>query len=319
MGHTRPKADRDWITRSVGPEALQQLAAGLSGTELQSLLLEVMQKRAHRRSPAEVLAQYQRDSFCQPASVDLRASLALDQHFLTVMPEFDAIELSPVAPLGACSTVALTDQQRVLSALRSCEVVSDPTNLMALECATRLRAQPEREVHLATSQRVVRAQPHRKAPGFAPHFRLFALASAGREAKDHAFTVGTLVLHLRSMLAALERLGAHGFGIAAQRVVLLATEKREAVAQRVAAALGPVPVSHERLDHAYYSGGVRYQIWLTPQPSSADALGLGNAAELPVVDGGVFDWLTKLSSNRRAVFVASGAGTQLLALRFAPC
>lgn len=302
-------SDRHWITQDIAPELLQQLSSGLSGTALQSLLLEVMQQRAHRRSPAEILAQYQRESFVQPASGDLRLSLTIDQHFLTAMPEFEAIELAPVAPLGTCSAVALTDQNRVLTALRSCEVVSDPTNLMALECARRLRAARDRPVHLATSQRVLRAQPHPKLPGFAPHFRIFALASGGRERKDHAFTVDTIVLHMRSMLAALDRMAAHGFRIGARRVVLLATPQREVLAARVAAALADVSVSHERLEHSYYSAGLRYQIWLTSQ---------ADAAELPLVDGGAFDWLAKLSSDRRAVFVASGAGSQLLALRCAP-
>jgi hypothetical protein len=309
--------ERDWITQSIGPEVLQQLSSGLSGTELQSLLLEVMQQRAHRRTPADVMAQYRRDGFVQPASADLRLSLTLDQHFLSVMPEFEAIELAPVAPLAACSAVALTTQQRVLSALRSCEVVSDPTNLMALECARRLQANPEQPVHLATSQRVLRAQPHRKVVGFAPHFRLFAMASGGRETKEHGFTVDTLVLHLRSMLAALDRAAAHGFKVGARRIVLLATPERAVIAARVADALKScsLPVTHEQLTHAYYSGGVRYQIWIAPPTSAADN---GESSELPLADGGVFDWLTKLSSNRRAVFVASGAGTQLLATRFAP-
>jgi hypothetical protein len=311
---------RDWITQQIGRDALEQLSSGLSGTQLQSLLLEVMQHRAHRRSPADVMAQYRRDGFVQPASVDLRVSLTIDQHFLTVMPQFAAIELSPVAPLATCSAVALTTQQRVLSALRSCEVVSDPTNLMALECASRLRAHPERPVHLATSQRVVRAQPHPKAPGFAAHFRIFALASGGLETKDHAFTVETLALHIRCMLAALDRVTANGFTLGARRVVLLATEQREAVASSVADALQStnVPVTHERLDHAYYSGGIRYQIWITPQPIASGKLPPEPEPELPLIDGGSFDWLTKLNTNRRAVFIASGAGTQVLALRFAP-
>jgi hypothetical protein len=37
---------------------------------------------------------------------------------------------------------------------------------------------------------------------------------------------------------------------------------------------------------------------------------------LPLVDGGAFDWVAKLGSNRRAVYVASGAGAQLIALLF---
>jgi len=37
--------------------------------------------------------------------------------------------------------------------------------------------------------------------------------------------------------------------------------------------------------------------------------------ELPLADGGTFDWLSQLLSNRRAVFVGSGLGSQLIALR----
>ena len=41
-----------------------------------------------------------------------------------------------------------------------------------------------------------------------------------------------------------------------------------------------------------------------------------DGTDVPLIDGGTFDWLTKLTSNRRAVYVASGAGAQLIALRF---
>ena len=37
--------------------------------------------------------------------------------------------------------------------------------------------------------------------------------------------------------------------------------------------------------------------------------------ELPLIDGGAFDWLARLSSNARHVFLASGMGAQLAALR----
>ncbi len=38
--------------------------------------------------------------------------------------------------------------------------------------------------------------------------------------------------------------------------------------------------------------------------------------ELPLIDGGAFDWLARLTSNARNVFVATGMGAQLAALRF---
>jgi hypothetical protein len=154
-----PLQDRGWIIKRVGEPLFQQLAQGLAGAELQSLLLEVMHQRASQREPKDLLAQYQCDRFCTPAAAELRTSLAIDSQLLTAAPEFEAIELSPVAPLGVCSAVAATDQNRVLSALRMTEVVSDPTNVLALECARRMRARPEVAVHLATSQPAAAAKP----------------------------------------------------------------------------------------------------------------------------------------------------------------
>src|SRR4051812_31975878 len=148
------RASPSWATRAVEEQGFEALAERLPGTELQSVLLEVMRRRASARTPHDVLAQYRRDRFVRPAPIDLRVSLELDMHLLAAADRFAAIDLSPVTPLGTCSTMALTDQHRTLSALRGTEVVSDPTNVLALECAERLRAAPDQPVHLTTSQRV---------------------------------------------------------------------------------------------------------------------------------------------------------------------
>lgn len=296
---------RSWIVESIGEAAFERLVSELTGSELQSLLLEVLQRRARRRVPKQLLTQYESDRFCSPASVDQRTSVAIDQQLLAAAEGFEAIELSPVAPLGACSALGLTDQNRVLSALRTTEVVSDPTNVLALECARRLRAAPQTPAHLVTSQRVLRTQPVPKSPGHTQHFRMLALASGGVETKDHIFTVDTLLLHIRTVLACLERLEQHGYGFGERSVDVLATEARRNVAARIVSGLG-VRAQSKLLEHPYYSAGLRYQIWVTAP----------DGARLPLVDGGAFDWLAKLTSNRRAVFVASGAGAQLIALRF---
>lgn len=294
---------RAWIVDGVGDELFEQLASRLSGSELQSLLLEVMRQRANARTPHEVLAQYRRDRFVRPAATDQRESLEIDRHLLAAADGFEAIELSPVAPLGTCSSVALTDQNRVLSALRATEIVSDPTNVLALECAERLRAAPAVAVHLATCQRVIRAQPVPDQPGFAAHFRIFVLASAGREGKDHAFAAAALVQHITTMLRALDRLEQAGYRIGARRVAVLATAERSALADRVAAAVGG---ERTLLEHPYYSGGVRYMLWVKA-PSGDD---------IPLADGGLFNWVAKLTTNARNVYVASGMGAQLVGVAF---
>src|SRR6185503_19979270 len=173
-----------------------------------------MQRRARARSPADVLAQYQRDPFCQPAAIDQRESVAIDGHLLAAADGFEAIELSPVAPLAACSSIAPTAQNRVLSALRSTEVVADPTNVLALGCARRLRGGPA-PVHLATSQRVIGAQPFPKLPGYASHFRIFVLARGGLEGRDHAFSAAVVERHIRTLLGALDRLERAGYAFGA--------------------------------------------------------------------------------------------------------
>jgi hypothetical protein len=296
---------RRWILDLLGEPTFKQLATGLSGSELSSVLLEVMHHRATARTPADVLAQYQHDPFCRPAAVDLRTSLDVDRHLLAAASDFEAIELSPVAPLATCSSVAPTTQNRILSALRSTESVADPTNVLALECALRLRASPT-PVHLATSQRVIRAQPIPKLPGYASHFRIFVLASGGLETPNHAFTATTVERHIRTMLAALDLLEHDGYAFGARRVDLLATPARAALADRIAASFDTPTIHRKPLEHLYYSGGLRYMLWVTA-PDGTD---------VPLIDGGTFDWLTKLTSNRRAVYVASGAGAQLIALRF---
>lgn len=277
------------------------LATQLSGSRLHSLLLAVMERRAAARAPKDVAAQYARDRFCAPSGVDLRALHAVDGALLDAAEGFEAVDLSPLAPLGVCSSVAPTHQNRVVSALRGTEVVSDPTNVLAVECAGRLRGSSE--VHLTTCQRVVRAQPVPDVPGYTQHFRIFVLSSAGVERKDHGFTVEAMIRHVATMQRGLDALERVGFAFGARRVEVLCVPERRGVAERIAQAVGGRVGD---LVHTYYSGGLRYQLWVT----GPDGEGV------PLIDGGAFDWVAKLAANRRAVYVATGAGAELIAGRF---
>jgi hypothetical protein len=305
VSDAQPPGRPDWAAAAIGEEAYEALASRLTPSEVWSLLLAVLARRAEGRAPAEALRQWQRDAFTRPSSVDQRTMVALDAALLAAAEGFEAVELSPLAPLGACSSVSLGHQNRVVSALRGTEVVADPTNVLALECARRLREHPSEAVRLATCHRCVRAQPAPKGPGFAQHFRLFCLATAGRERKDRAFLVSALVEQIETHLRALERLEAAGYEFPGRSVTVLATPERAAVADRVAAAIDGAPVSRGALDHRYYDG-LRFQIFTDRTPPGGFAL----------IDGGAFDWLAKLLSDRSLVYVASGMGEQLVAARF---
>ena len=300
---------RPWVGAGLPPGAYDALTDGLPPSRLWSLLLEVAEARAAGRRPAELVEQWDRDRFVQPALVDQRSLIDVDRHLLAAALAFESIELSPVAPLGVCSIMGHASQNKVLSALRGTEVVSDPTNVMALECARRLRRDPAAVVRLATSHRCVRAQEIPKRPGLTANFRIFCLVSAGLERQNHAFVVEAIAEQMTIMLDALDRLERHGFAFPDRRITVLATEENAALGDRIAATLGRPAVARALLEHPYYNNGLRFQM-------SARSSG---GIEIPLIDGGAFDWVAKLTSNRKAGYVASGLGSQLVPLLFRHC
>jgi hypothetical protein len=300
--HSGGPSDRAWTTKAIDSAALAALTHELPATELWSLLLFVAEQRAAARSPASLLHQYQDDRFVTPSIVDPRAQLELDAELFAAAREFDAVELSPLAPLGVCSAVAPTSQNRVVATVRGSEVVSDPTNVLALESAKRLREDASRVVKLATSHRCVRAQAVPKQAGYAAHFRMFCLTSAGHETKDQAFTVSSLVEHIGVHLTALDRLEQRGYAFPNRTIRLLSTAAREPLARRIAEAWreSGTAIVHETLTKEYYDG-LRFMI------SARDPAG----ADVPLIDGGAFDWVAKLAANRKLVLIASAIGSQL--------
>jgi hypothetical protein len=297
--------DRDWTHMGIGEAAYAALSKGIAASELWSLLLAVFEQRALQRAPADIRHQWQRDRFVVPAPIDQRIFNALDGHLLAAASTFESVELSPLAPLASCSGIALTSQKRTVSTIRGTEVVSDPTNLLAIESAVRLAEDPERVIKLATSHRCVRAQPFPKTPGFAAHFRMFVLTTAGHERKDHGLLIEALADHMRTHLRAMDRLEQHGYAFSSRTIKLLATPERRSVAERIAQALPGTPIAMETLEHNYYDG-LRFMI------SARTSIG----EDIQFIDGGAFDWMHKLTSNRKHVFVASGLGSQIAAYWF---
>lgn len=293
---------RSWAATGIDDAVRGALNEGLAASALWSLLLGVMERRARQKTAAALLEQWRNDRFVEPCGIDQRTLNELDAQLLAAASVFAALELAPLAPLGTCSGVALTSQNRVVATARGTEVVSDPTNVLALECALRLRATPDGIVKLATSHRCTRAQAVPDVPGFAAHFRMFCLASAARERKDRAFVTGALVEHIKTHWDALDRLEQHGYSFGPRMLTLKSTLAKRRLAERIAAELPGIPTAHAELAHDYYDG-LRFMIDVT----------LPHASSLPLVDGGAFDWLKKLGANDKLVFVASGFGSQLAA------
>jgi hypothetical protein len=308
-------ADSAWKGAGVDASVRDALAIQLKGSALRSLLLSVAQRRAMARAPSDVLQQFEQDRFVAIAPVDQRSLRRLELTLLEVADAYDAVELSPVAPLGTCVAVAPGSQNRIVSTMRGTEVVSDPTNVLAMECARRLRADPLAIVRLATAHRCVRAQSVPAGRGMAAHFSMFCLATAAHEAPDQAFAAGALAEHMLVHLSALERLEPAGYRFGHRKVRLLSTpacaQAARTIEQQLQARHPALAVEHQALTSAYYDG-LRFMI---------DVSDVGGAAAqptplIPLIDGGVFDWVGQLAANRKFRYVASAMGTQLVEVLF---
>jgi hypothetical protein len=290
------------IERELG---VTDLAGRLSGriqeADLHSLLLEVFRRRARERSPADVLADYASNRFVRPSAADPRALARFDAAAFAALPrEFEAIELSPVSPLGTSSVLATVHQDKALPSIRSVEVLSDATNVLALECAARRRKSPA-PVHLAASHRHLRTQSFSGPLSFA-HFRLFALCSAGRDSREGRFHSTALDTHLRFYAGLLRDV----MPKAAVRISVtdLGSEVPREIWRHEYPGVDFVFDPSRTSGRGYYTD-VCFKIHARDR--AGEWLELG--------DGGAVDWSAKLQSNAKERLVISGiSGERICAL-----
>jgi hypothetical protein len=95
----------------VDPRELASVLA-LSPSESTPLGLELAQRQAQSHRPRDVLAQHERDGYVAPFMLDQRTVHRLDGLALEAAAEFEAVQLSPVAPLGSWAA-HLTSNRRM--------------------------------------------------------------------------------------------------------------------------------------------------------------------------------------------------------------
>ena len=295
---------------STKDKALAEALAVRSPSDNLPLWLEVARRHAAKRSPADLLAQMDRDPFVQLGGLDLRTLHLFDGAALEAAEGFDAVLLSPLAPLGACSVVSPTVQDRAVVTARGTEVVSDPTNVMAIACARRVAREPGREVRMATIHQVVRPQRFGAKKGYTQHFRMFALAHAGRARAEHGFEVDAILGLLGVFVRLVDTCTMHGCRFGARRATLFAGERPSdrAIAERVRARIAQMKdlaLEEAPLASTYYAG---VRVLFNASTLSGDDVQLG--------DVGLFDWVAKLTSNNKMRFAAAGFGLPLLPLLF---
>ncbi|WP_406058121.1 hypothetical protein [Micromonospora sp. NBC_00860] len=296
-GDELPGAERRvWAAMPAGTRTA---LAGLSGADLRTLLLGLARDRAATVRPPEVVRRWREDRFVRPARADPRALARVEARMWQLLPaDVSGVELSPVVPVGTCSAVAPVSQNRIVTTMRASEVLSDPTNALAIEAAVRRRRQSE--VHLAAAHRVLRAQDFGSEAS--AHFRLFALVSSARDTGSGRTEARLLVRHLtywRTVLAELAPAAAPQLHITTfdDRVI------RERLADTVRPALAGdvVPL----VDEPERSRGRGYYTGCALRITALDG-------SLEIGDGGLTDWTARLSGDAKERCLVSCLATERL-------
>jgi hypothetical protein len=302
----------DRIIAKLGlPGLLDALGTRLSGTDLTSLLLEVMHRRAAAVRPAHLNQRYATDRFVAPPTATFESLRRVEDALLDAcVDRFEMLALAPLVPLGTHSALATVAQNKIVSTLRNNEVAADPTNALALAAAARRRAalamdpkSPE-PVSVGAIQRVVRAQ-HVAGAGRFAHFALFGLLSAGRDGGALTFERGAAPAHLDVHVRGLLALGA-------TQVVVSLTDfsggAYDAVAHACRAALSGQPAVTCVDDPTRASGNGYYSGFCF----KIHARFGGEAMETS--DGGIVDWTRRLVGSAKERCFISGLGIDRVAL-----
>lgn len=291
-------------------ELVELLSTGKSGSELNTLLLEVFRLRNANRSPGELLRSYKENRFVKPATVDPIALKQLELELLKISQshKYTPIQLSPVAPLGSCSVVGPTDQNKVISALRGTEVVADVTNLIALHIADGVKSGDLQNhsdlLRFSSTHRHVRAQKFPNLPGMLAHFSLYAMVTSGKDVGSYGFEKQAICEHIavyreifRSKYQSEIEISFHARGGYTDSKGLI-----ERIVRHIGEQMPDVMVKADTAssDNAYYKG-LQFTIKTT----------IGGR-ECNIGDGGFVDWTQKLLENKKERMLISAIGLDRL-------
>jgi len=283
---------------------VDELNERLSGSELNSLLIELFRKRVKTISPAELLRQFKKNRFAAPSSIDPIPFREFELRCLRVARDknFKLVTLSPLAPLGTCSVTGFVDQNNVVSAVRGTEVVADATNVFALLIASNFNKKNQHAVvRYAAAQRHVRSQALSN-PAFTPHFGIFCLATGGLDTGDFSFELKNLEEHIGLHLAILSNeLGKDNLSL---KILLKGHNevlhgKLKPLVKKFSSS-SKIEIVKE-MNHTNYYNFLQFRFYFNH-----------NGEEINLSDGGFVDWTQKLIANKKHRLLISGLGTDLI-------
>ncbi|MDL1164057.1 hypothetical protein P0100_23985 [Yersinia pestis] len=283
---------------------ITELTTTLSQSEMTTLLLALSKEITAQSSPVDLLNKYTTNRFVKPSElspIKLR-KIELDMLELAEHRGFTTLELSPASPLGSCSVIAKVDQNKVISATRGVELMSDSTNMLAIYLANGIKNKTINnsvsDVHVCAASRVTRGQWFKNA-NVLPHFGLFTLVSSGKDTGSYRFEKDSLTRHIDFYL------NYYGEKLGKEIKVFLHMRKgytdSEGLLDRLVDHLNVKFPSclliEDRVDstNQYYKG-LNFEVYVDG---------------VNIVDGGFVDWTQQLLGNKKERLLISGTGMDL--------
>lgn len=300
----------DRILADIGDADILDKLLALPKADLNSLLLELMRRQTSGLAPVDMLRSYQTNRFAEPSIADPAAFHALEARLLRHAQSLDIKTpmLSPSAPLGSCSAFGYVDQNNVISALRGTETLSDPSNMLAIIIADKLKRREEDNktpLHYATTSRVVRAQAF-SGKGFYSHFGLFCMVSSGLDVGSYLCEKELLSKHLEFY----KQMIVEEF----QSALSITLRKRGGYTDidgffgqmtdyiREIFPDTPLDFDLDNTENKYYLG-INFKIYMdTPE------------GKIEIGDGGFVDWTQQMLGSKKQRCLISGIGLDRLLL-----
>lgn len=289
-------------------EIVDILSNKLSGSELNSLLLEVFERRVMQETPSSLLGKYTKNKLVKSAQLDFLKfkEEELECCKIVANSSFELIELSPVAQLGTSSIMATVNQKKVLTALRNTEVQSDPTNSIALHYASLKKNNElsEKTYNFSNVSRVIRTQVFSN-PNFTPHFPILSLISCGMDTGSFEFEKTEIYKHF----AITQDVCKSVFGFNNLFFEIIPCKEYDSNSPLISNSLSHIKNSgfdvriaeSDSQNNYYYGMRIKTKI-------------IADGVEYEIGDGGLLDWTQKLLANKKERMLTMGLGIQLLHL-----
>jgi len=280
------------------------LNASLTGSELNTFLLELFKQRAKKIVPAELLKDFEKNRFTAPAKINTIDFQEFELWCLKQMKHkgFLPVTLSPLTAFASCSAVGFVDQNNVMTALRGTEVVSDATNVFALLIASEFKKKKGNSLtKYVTSHRHVRSQAFSN-PAFTSHFSILCLATGGLDTGSYTFELEQLSDHMTAHLSILS----NEFGYENLSLVIYLKDDNKTLHQKVEAVLKKINgLASIKIENQINAGDyyklIQFKFFLAH-----------NGEQVNLSDGGLVDWTQKLIPNKKHRLIISAVGTELI-------